>query len=255
MTGLRPSARSGLEFLDTRPAVNVTEAEYRRLLGYPPRHAPGERADELAGQARQWYAEHGRPWVYGREVELHTGDSQLRLDGMEFPARPLHDHLQQAGAVRAVLVAACAGGNCEEQARRLWEEARPDEYFFLEMFGSAVVEQLVASLNGRICDRAERDGLMAVTHYSPGYTGWNVADQNRLFALIAQGMGRPWPEPMEVLSSGMLRPKKTQLAVIGLAPRAGRASDSLRRVPCVSCSFLPCQYRRAPCRPARARPL
>jgi len=41
MTGLRQSTRPGLDFLDTSPALDVTEAEYRRLLGYPPRHSPG----------------------------------------------------------------------------------------------------------------------------------------------------------------------------------------------------------------------
>jgi hypothetical protein len=44
----------------------------------------------------------------------------------------------------------------------------------------------------------------------------------------------------------MLRPKKTLLAVFGLT----RHTDQLRRltdlVPCESCSFGPCQYRRAP---------
>jgi hypothetical protein len=254
MNGPQQATRSGLELLDTRPAVQVAEAEYRRLLGYPPRHAPGERADELAAQARQWYAEHGRPWVYLREVELHTGDGPLRLDGMEFPSEPLRDHLRWGGAVRAVLVAACAGRGCEEQARQLWQEAKPDEYFFLEVFGSAVVEQLVAALNGRICDLAERDGLMAVAHFSPGYGGWDVADQTKLFALFARGMGSPWPEPFEVLSSGMLRPKKSQLAVVGLAPRPGRAGTTAPRVPCVKCSFQPCQYRRAPYRHAPVRP-
>jgi hypothetical protein len=53
-----------------------------------------------------------------------------------------------------------------------------------------------------------------------------------------------------VFDSGMLRPKKTLLAVFGLT----RHTDRLRRltslVPCENCSFGPCQYRRAPYRRA-----
>ena len=60
----------------------------------------------------------------------------------------------------------------------------------------------------------------------------------------------PFPSPVEVFDSGMLRPKKTLLAVFGLT----RHTDRLRRltdlVPCESCSFGPCQYRRAPYRRA-----
>lgn len=253
-----PSFRSGsalsphkaLELLDTRPSVDVQEDEYRRLLGYPKTYAPGERALELSAWARRWYAENGRPWVYLREVDLQVGDDALRIEGTDFQSKQLHDHLLQAKAQRAMLVAVSAGKNCEEHARSLWEESKPDEYFFLEMYGSAVVEHLMATMSGRICDLAEPNGFMAVPHYSPGYTGWNVADQNKLFDLITRGLTRPFPESLEVMTSGMLRPKKSLLAVVGLAPNIGRGPESARIVPCESCSFSPCNYRRTPYRHA-----
>jgi hypothetical protein len=248
------AARPMLEQHDARPAVNVPEAEYRRLLGYPRHHTPGERADELAQWARAWYAANGRPWVYLREVEVRLASDALRIDGMEFHSQQLHHHLLQAGAERAMLVAVSAGRQCEEHARQLWQESKPDEYFFLEMFGSAVVEHLVATLSGRICDLAEHDGLMAISHYSPGYTGWDVADQKKLFDLLVRGMTQPFPEPLEVMPSGMLRPKKSLLAVVGLTARTGRALATPPLVPCAACSFSPCQYRRAPYRNAPVQP-
>jgi hypothetical protein len=169
---------------------------------------------------------------------------------MEFRSPRLHAHLQSAGAERAMLVAVSAGQACEAHAGRLWQDGKPDEYFFLEMFGSAVVEHLAATLSARICELAEQDGLMAVAHYSPGYTGWDIADQGRLFELITRGRTQPWPEELEVMSSGMLRPKKSLLAVVGLTARTGPASANPQLVPCEACSFAPCQYRRAPYRHA-----
>jgi hypothetical protein len=243
-----------IEVLDTRPPVNVQESEYRRLLGYPKDHVPGDRAQELSAWARRWYAEHGQPWVYLREADLQMAGDGLQIDGMEFRSQQLHDHLRQAQARRAMLVAVSAGRSCEEHARRLWEDSKPDEYFFLEMYGSAVVEHLVASMSGRICDLAEPNGYMAVPHYSPGYTGWNVADQNKLFELMVRRLSRPLPENLEVLSSGMLRPKKSLLAVVGLAPNNGHGRPGARVVPCESCAFTPCGYRRLPYRHARAAP-
>jgi hypothetical protein len=157
----------------------------------------------------------------------------------------LLEYLRQAGAVRAVLVAVSAGRSCEEHARRLWEESKPDEYFFLEVFGSAVVEHLVASVNSRVCALAEGEGLVALPHCSPGYTGWDIADQGKLFELITRGMDRPFPEAFEVLSSGMLRPKKSLLAVVGLVPRTSALLSVPQLVPCEKCSYSPCQFRRA----------
>jgi len=232
------------ELADSAPVITVDEVEYRRLLGYPRAYVPGARAEELAVWARRWYAENGRPWVYMREVELRVSGGELQLDGVEFNSSQLHGHLRNAGAERALVLAVSAGLGCEEHARQLWAEAKPDEYFFLEIFGSAVVEHLVATSSGRICGLAERDDLLAVPHYSPGYTGWDVADQNKLFDLIARGLSKPFPGPLEVLTSGMLKPKKSLLAVIGLAPRTGRSVISAQ-VPCTSCAFSPCEYRHA----------
>ncbi|MEJ1971074.1 MAG: hypothetical protein WDM96_00655 [Lacunisphaera sp.] len=233
-----------METCDIHPKVDVQDAEYYRLLGWPRGHVPEERALELAAWARAWYAEHGRPWVYWRRVDLAAGESELRLDGVSFDSARLRDHLQENAAQGAVLVAVSAGSECEEHARQLWQEGRPDEYFFLEVFGSAVVEDLVARISGRLCAEAGREGLMAVPHYSPGYPGWDIAEQGKLFALISHGLSRPLPGPVEVLPSGMLRPKKSLLAVFGLAAaKPGAAAPAA--TPCENCSFAPCQYRRA----------
>jgi hypothetical protein len=49
-----------------------------------------------------------------------------------------------------------------------------------------------------------------------------------------------------VLESGMLRPKKTLLAVFGLTRHTDRLRKLTELVPCENCSYAPCQYRRAP---------
>jgi hypothetical protein len=239
-----------METRDTQPEHQVQDAEYLRLLGYPPGHEPGARVRELMAWARAWYAEHGRPWVYLRRVDFQSDAERLRLDGVEFHSQRLHEHLRQHGVRSAVLLAVSAGQECEEHARVLWGEGKPDEYFFLEVYGSAVVEDLVARTSGRICDLAGSQALMAIPHYSPGYTGWDVAEQNKLFSLIAHGMSGSFPGPLEVLSSGMLRPKKSLLGVFGLAPANGRAAPGTEATPCENCGFSPCRYRRAPYRHA-----
>ena len=236
-----------METSDHHPKYDVSEAEYLRLLGYPPGHEPGDRVRELMAGARDWYARHGRPWVYLREAALQNDGAALRLDEVVFNSRRLQEHFRQHVVQGAMLVAVSAGPECEEHARQLWTEGKPDEYFFLEMFGSAVVEDVVARTSGRICALAGERQLMAVPHYSPGYSGWDVAEQGRLFELIAGRMDRPFPGPMEVMSSGMLRPKKSLLAVFGLAPATAQATVP-DATPCEGCAFTPCRFRRAPYR-------
>ncbi len=235
------------ELLDTRPDVQVQPSEYQRLLGYPDGHALSDRASELAHWAANWYAEHGHPWIYARETDpFDLQQGRLRIHGQDFASNALHDQLHRAGATNGMLVVVSAGRECEEHARELWQQEKPDEYFFLEVFGSAVVEHLVTTTGARICAWAEPQGKAVLPHYSPGYTGWDVSDQVRLFDLLRNGDGADFPRDIAVKSSGMLQPKKSLLALFGLTHHLDRVQTLRDLVPCEACSFPNCQYRRAP---------
>jgi hypothetical protein len=240
-----------IELASTLPDVNVLPEEYVRLLGYPRGWVLEGRARELVDWARQWYAANGRPWFYARQAEDFeiAGDS-IRIDGTEFASKRLRSTLQQAEAHSVMLVAVGAGPEAEEESHRRWDQERPDEYFFLEMFASAVVEHLATTTGARLCDWAEQRGMAVLPHYSPGYSEWDVAEQPRLLELIKRTRKEPLPSRVEVFDSGMLRPKKTLLAVFGLTRHTGRLRSLTDLVPCENCSFGPCQYRRAPYRRA-----
>jgi len=235
------------ELSDIRPDRNVQAAEYHRLLGFPRGHLLEGRVRELADWARAWYVAHGRPWIYARETDaVQFQEDLLRINETEFSSNQLHDQFTTAGVKRAVLVAVSAGPECEAKARELWQEGKPDEYFFLEMFGSAVVEHLITIANGRICGCADSQGNVALPHYSPGYSGWNVSDQNKLWSLIRPPSGGSLPGELHVLDTGMLRPKKSLLGIVGITANRDRARTFAHPVPCESCSLPGCQYRRAP---------
>ena len=236
---------------DTRPDTHVQPAEYQRLLGYPRDVVMTDRARELASAARAWYDEHGRPWVYARQTDdvTLTPDSVL-IDGVAFASERLHRTLREAGADRVVLVAVGAGPEVEREAQRLWQEEKPDEYFFLEIYGSAVVEHLVMMTGARLCATADEDGLAVLPHYSPGYPSWPITEQAALLSLIGS---ENLPSRVEVLDSGMLRPKKSLLAVFGVTPHVDRVRRLTDLVPCEGCSLPGCDYRRKPFSRARFR--
>jgi len=190
-----------------------------------------------------------RSWISARQTEtLQLTDDRLSISGTEFSSKQLHDQFAMAQARHVVLIAVSAGAECEEKARELWQDGKPDEYFFMEMFGSAVVEHLITVASGRICGWADANGMVALPHYSPGYTGWDVSDQNKLWEVIRPPNGQSLPGNLHVLDTGMLRPKKSLLAVIGVTANLEKARHLARLVPCENCSLPGCQYRRAPYR-------
>ena len=239
-----------IEISDGSPAVTVQAAEYTRLLGYPRDWILEGRARELGDWARDWYSTHGRPWTYARGVggvEVHGG--AVLIDGVRFTSSRLGATLAEAGADRAFLVAVSAGPELEEEAQARWRDGKPDEYFFLEIYGSAVVEYLVTMTGARLCAWADNARAAVLPHYSPGYPEWAITEQPRLLDVIRPPHGAR--VPIEVLESGMLRPKKSLLAVFGVTRHVERVRPLTELSPCESCSFVPCQYRRAPYRRAR----
>jgi hypothetical protein len=232
---------------ETNPVVEVPDAEYQRLLGYP-KHRPLEgRARELADDAQEWFSKNGRPWISAREMSpVEIARDGVQIAGAKFTSRRLRESFSEASAHGAVFVAVSAGKECEEHAQQLWRDEKPDEYFFLESFGSAVVEQLVALASGRICGWADENRMAALPHFSPGYSGWDIAEQIPLWNLFRQNFAGQFPGELEVLDSGMLRPKKAQLAVVGLTRDLEMARRFARLIPCENCSLPNCRYRRAP---------
>jgi hypothetical protein len=241
-----------IEIVDTQPRLDVDEAEYVRLLGYPPGWTLDGRAAELASWARGWYEAHGRPWMFGRVLEpraLENGG--LALDGTRFTPSRLEERMRRADAHAAVLLAVSAGPQLEAEAQRLWHDERPDEYFFLEIFGSAVVEHLVTAAGARLCAWAESNGMAVLAHDSPGYAGWDVAEQPALLALLRAS--HDLPGSLTALDSGALAPKKSQLALFGLTKHVDRVQQLATLVPCHGCALAGCQYRRRPYRRAGVR--
>ena len=240
-----------MEIFDAAPRVEVDPVEYTRLLGFPRGHVLEGRVLELAAWAREWYAANGRPWVYARaSTDLAIDGDAIRVDGVTFTSPRLRDMLRSAGAHGVMLVAISAGPEIEQQAHRAWLQEKPDEYFFLEMYGSAVVEHLTTMTGARLCAWADGEAIAVLPHYSPGYPDWDVSEQQALHALIGADA---LPGALDVFESGMLRPKKSLLAVFGITRHVDRLERLTDLIPCENCSYAGCQFRRVPYGRAAAR--
>lgn len=244
-----PAVSDKLELSSTLSSLDVQEQEYLRLLGFPRGWVLDGRARELADWAREWFAQHGRPWMYARQADqVEIAGNAIGIDGVQFSSRRLRTTLEEAEAHSVILVAVGAGQEAEEEARRRWADEKPDEYFFLEVYASAVVEHLTTLAGARLCNWAEQRQMAVLPHYSPGYPEWDVTEQPRLLELLKKTRCERFPATVEVFESGMLRPKKTLLAAFGLTRHTVRLQKLTNLIPCERCSFGPCQYRRAPYR-------
>jgi len=235
-----------IEFLDRTPDINVLESEYKRLLGYPEDYSVNDRVREIMEKTRQWYSKHGKPWMYVRQVEsFEIKKDHFLINGKEFISNRVSAQMSESEGHSVVASVVSAGKNCEERARQLWQEEKPDEYFFMEVYASAVVEHLISIAAGEICSWADRNSMAVLPRYSPGYPEWEIGEQQKLFDVIVQNKNYNFPEEIHVMHTGMLNPKKSLLSIYGLTCHLDKVQRTTNLIPCENCSMANCQYRRS----------
>ena len=233
------------ELIEIKPDINVSKDEYKRLLGYPKDFKMSDRAGELTDWATNWYKKNGKPWFYAVVTDqIDNTKEHVFINGIELESKILFRQFSQADVSSAVILIVSAGKECEEMANQLWLEGKPDEYFFLEVYGSAVVEHLVTTAGFQFCEWTEKNNLAVLPHYSPGYAGWKVEDQSKIMTIFEAIKEYDLPGKIELFDTGMLNPKKSMLALFGITKQVNKVRNLKDLIPCESCSLMNCNYRR-----------
>ena len=224
-------------------ASEVSAHDYSRLLGLPRSRPLGEDLAARAANARVWFSGHAHPTVAVRRLAIEpcTGDTVTTETGVTFTSVTLSSHLREGGAHALLALAVSAGSEIDGESARLTAEGKPDEAYFIDRFGAVATQRLVFWAARHLCREASARGETLLAHLSPGCGGWAFDDQPGLLRLLAPG-GEP-PVPLRMLESGMLTPKNSLLALVGVTrrPTAPAPKDV-----CHTCDLVPCAFRRAP---------
>jgi hypothetical protein len=195
---------------------------------------------ERAQAARAWYAANGRPFAVSTQLDIASigGDMVTLADGTVLRSGALASRLHRGNSPSLAVIGVSAGREVDAETDRLWKDDRPDEAFFLDRLGAAMVEALIRRTSIVICRQAEAMQLTALPPLSPGCSDWDFADQHTLFSLFGDATG-----PLTMMSSGMVSPKNSMLSAVGLTRQ--RYAMTAREA-CQWCDLSPCAFRRAP---------
>jgi Vitamin B12 dependent methionine synthase, activation domain len=143
------------------------------------------------------------------------------------------------GTLDAVGAGICTVGRAiEDRVRELWEERELPLAMMLDSVGSAAVESLAEYVNDVLCQAAIPAELKVTNRISPGYAGWDTAEQVALFHLCPGG-----PIDVTLNDSCVMAPGKSISILVGIGPEA-RVDHYFTQ--CRRCWMRDCGYRRAP---------
>ena len=143
------------------------------------------------------------------------------------------------GALTSVGAGVCTVGQpLEDRVRALFDVHELPLAVMLDSVGSAAVESLAEHVNDLLCQAAIAEGIRVTNRISPGYAGWDTAQQRELFRLCpGTSIG------VALNGACFMTPVKTISFLVGIGPEA-RVDHYFTQ--CRRCWMADCAFRRVP---------
>ena len=158
------------------------------------------------------------------EATLTVGTT--RLDVAKIIARQLR------GSAAFAFFVCTAGEEYELYQQRLKADGDMLRVFIADALGSVIAERCADQMENALQQSVGKLGWQRTNRFSPGYCGWHVSQQQRLFPLFPTTCG------VRLTDSSLMVPIKSVSGIIGVGPDVRRLDYS-----CGLCDFKQCYKR------------
>ena len=209
-----------LRFQGYKAGIDIPSADVRALF------------DEALALGRALMA----PRAALRAFPVVRDGDRLVADGVTLTIPRIADRW---GEITEIVAGVCTIGDAlERHVTALWDARELPLAMMLDSVGSGAVESLAEYVNDQLCHEGLARRVKVTNRVSPGYGGWDVAEQRLLWRLCpgdAVGVARN--------EACFMTPTKTITILVG-AGAAARVDDYFTQ--CARCWMRDCAYRRAP---------
>ncbi|MBI5008302.1 MAG: hypothetical protein HZB98_01315 [Bacteroidia bacterium] len=126
-----------------------------------------------------------------------------------------------------------AGHSIGERSRENMMGGDPLKGYILDILGTLTVDAAADLMEKELAISAAQSGLKISNRYSPGYCGWSVGEQHKLFALLPDNFCG-----IRLTASALMDPVKSTSGFIGI----GR-NIKYNKYTCSYCDMKDCTYR------------
>ncbi len=204
--------------------IRVNRAEALRYLGVRG-EADSATARELA-RAAELVEQALQPRCCALRAPLERGGGALRVQGtvLCLPGKDIAELLRNCA--ECILFCATLGAGVE-QLLRSWQLRDLAFAAMLDACASSAVEALCDAYERELALQPQQEGLFLTDRFSPGYGDLPLSLQKDFCAVLdtARRIG------VSLTASGILLPRKSVTAVIGLSPRPEARREGCARCP------------------------
>ena len=149
---------------------------------------------------------------------LIVSDDSFSCAGTRFSSGSIIAKQLRKSATLALFLATI-GPRLEEWSKELMAEGDMLRAYIVDAIASETVEQVAGWLENEIAKHAQERAWKITNRYSPGYCGWPVDEQHKLFSLLPEGFCG-----ISLTPSALMIPIKSVSGVVGLGPDVKRGA-------------------------------
>jgi hypothetical protein len=167
------------------------------------------------------------------EVSLDKTDKSLSINNIRFDIKEAA--FSQLKKIESVAVFACtAGEGIGRRSRELMTGDDPLMGYIFDVTGSVVVDAAASLMQDRLASSLITNGQKITNRYYPGYCGWSVSEQHKLFKLLPDNFCG-----IRLTDSALMDPVKSGSGIIGIGEHV-----KYTRYTCSYCTRTDCVYRK-----------
>lgn len=152
----------------------------------------------------------------------------LRLETGKIISKPF----QKADVV--AVFACTAGPGVQEACTDFSAKGESVQAYIMDTLGTVVVEKAMDLIAAELAEEAFRIGWRTTNRYSPGYCGWHVGEQQKLWSLLPSNFCG-----ISLNASSLMTPVKSISGLMGLGKNAVKTPYA-----CSGCTMMHCTYRK-----------
>ena len=137
-------------------------------------------------------------------------DGKFIVDNQVFDCdKIIYSNLKNADSL--AFIVSTLGSELESMSKEYMDTNEMLNGYLVDKIGSELVETLADKTEIYLQEYLDKYGLKMTNRYSPGYCGWNVSDQKKLFSLLPDKFCN-----VSLNENSLMIPIKSVSAVIGI---------------------------------------
>lgn len=171
--------------------------------------------------------------VYKIFDEISINKDDFTIQGVKFNCEK-RIALQLRQSEKLIVFVCTSGEGVSKQYKEYMMKNELIKAYFVDILGNIAVEKAMHIIQSQISRIMNLKNLKITNRYSPGYCGWNITEQSKLFSLLPEK-----PCGIVLSASSLMIPSKSISGIIGCGQNV-----KYSQYKCQMCGLENCIYRK-----------